>query len=142
MRSHPQSGFTLIELMVTIAIIGVLTGIAVAKYENTVRKTQEAASKANLGVIRSALSIYSGDHEGAYPTDDLTSLTQNRHYMAEIPPLHSSTLHADTKLVITETSVSDSGMWSYNNADTTDEWGGIHVGCTHQDSTDRVWSTF
>ena len=74
-RHKMTKGFTLIELMIVVAIIGILAAIAIPQFANLVAKSQEGRCKANLGTIRSALSIYYGDLEGNYPTDDLTQLT-------------------------------------------------------------------
>ncbi|MBI5555872.1 MAG: prepilin-type N-terminal cleavage/methylation domain-containing protein, partial [Elusimicrobia bacterium] len=62
-----KKGFTLVELMIVVAIIGILAGIAIPRYMNFVRRSREGATKGNLGAIRSALNIYYTDQEGIYP---------------------------------------------------------------------------
>ena len=67
-------GFTLIELMIVVAIIGILAAIAIPKFADLVTKSKEAAVKGSLGSIRSALSIYYSDTEGIFPaTASLTA---------------------------------------------------------------------
>src|SRR5580658_5411416 len=86
-------GFTLIELMIVVAIIAVLAAVALPKFADLIRKSKEGATKGNLGVIRAALDIYYGDMEGIYPQQLLTGpdvtpldpLTVNGKYMASIP---------------------------------------------------------
>lgn len=77
-----SKGFTLIELMIVVAIIGILAAVAIPKFANLIRQANEASCKGNLGAIRSALSIYYGSNEGIYPSS-MAALTPN--YMAEIP---------------------------------------------------------
>lgn len=60
-------GFTLIELMIVIAIIGILAGVAVPRYMNFLQRSKEGATKGNLGALRSALNIYYADTEFYYP---------------------------------------------------------------------------
>lgn len=66
-RSRKHLGFTLIELMITVTIIGILASIAIPKFSDMVRKSKEGALKGQLGGIRSALAIYYADVEGSYP---------------------------------------------------------------------------
>jgi prepilin-type N-terminal cleavage/methylation domain-containing protein len=64
---HQVRGMTLIELIIVAAIIGVLAGIAIPKFAQMIRKSQEAATLGQLGGVRSALTIYSADNERRYP---------------------------------------------------------------------------
>src|SRR5882672_3797943 len=88
-KSKMTQGFTLIELMIVVAIIGILAAIAIPQFANLVSKSQEGRTKANLGTIRSALSIYYGDTEGWYPavsaTTNLQALTTGGRYLQAVP---------------------------------------------------------
>ncbi len=65
---YEQKGFTLIELMIVVGIIGILAAIAIPKYYAMCEKANESTTKANGGAIRSAMAIYYGDREGVWPT--------------------------------------------------------------------------
>lgn len=63
-----RTGFTLVELMIVVAIIGILAGIAIPRYMNFLQRSKEGATKGNLGALRSAINIYYADMEFYYPT--------------------------------------------------------------------------
>ena len=58
----------MIELLIVIAIIGILIGIVVPAYNSSVRKANEAAAVATLNAIRVAETKYVIDHKGQYAT--------------------------------------------------------------------------
>ena len=135
------SGFTLIELMIVVAIIGILAAIAIPKFATLIRKSSEGASKGNLGALRSALSIYYGDLEGQYPTD-MTSLTISAKYLATIPVAKTPNYHPDSSAPVNHTAATVVGGWSYNNTVTDPNFGTVVVNCTHTDTKGSLWSTY
>lgn len=62
-----NSGFSLVELMIVIVIIGVLAAVAVPIYSNNVVKAKMSEADASLGSIRTQLRVYYGEN-GEYPT--------------------------------------------------------------------------
>src|SRR5690554_6330504 len=50
-----QKGFTLIELMIVVAIIGILAAVAIPQYQNYIAKTQVSRVMAETGAIRTAV---------------------------------------------------------------------------------------
>jgi prepilin-type N-terminal cleavage/methylation domain-containing protein len=53
-----KSGFTLIELVIIIVVLGILAAIAIPKYQDITSDAQEAAARGALGGLRSAVTIY------------------------------------------------------------------------------------
>jgi len=74
-------GFTLLELLVVMTIIGILASIAVPALIQMPRRAKEAVLKTNLRSIREALEQYLGD-KGQYPSD-LSQLSPK--YLKHIP---------------------------------------------------------
>ncbi len=135
-------GFTLIELMIVVAIIGILAAVAVPKFAILTRRSSEGTTKGNLGALRSAVSIYYGDNEGQYPTDDLASLIANYKYLASIPVSKTPAYHPDSTVVVTQTSPNDIGGWSYDNVMGDTNFGSVWVNCTHTDTKGVVWTSY
>ena len=53
-----QRGFTLIELVIIIAVLGIIAAVAIPKYVDMISDAKESACKGALGGLRSAVSIY------------------------------------------------------------------------------------
>ncbi|MGA3069081.1 MAG: prepilin-type N-terminal cleavage/methylation domain-containing protein [Terracidiphilus sp.] len=67
-----DAGFTLIELMIVMAIIGVLLVVAVPSYISAIRHAREAVLKEDLQVLRAAIDSYTMDKQKApQALDDL-----------------------------------------------------------------------
>ncbi|MDD5088378.1 MAG: prepilin-type N-terminal cleavage/methylation domain-containing protein [bacterium] len=67
MRRKRHRGFTLVELLIAIVIIGILCSMAVIRYMNLQDKSRVAAATFDLDLMRKLLAIYATDY-GAYPT--------------------------------------------------------------------------
>jgi general secretion pathway protein G len=67
-----EAGFTLMELMIVMMIIGVLTTLAIPSFVSAVRSAKEAVLKEDLRVMRSAIDSYTMDKQKAPQSlDDL-----------------------------------------------------------------------
>ena len=77
-------GFTLIEMMIVIAIIMILIGIAAGMYQRSVVRAKEATLRSDLSVMRQAIDHYTLDKEAAPQSlEDL--INPQSQYLREIP---------------------------------------------------------
>ena len=156
-KMNGQRGFTLIELMIVVAIIGILAAVAIPKFAEMLRKSKEGASKGSLTGMRSALTIYIGDNEGTVPlayTGGADSDTQSEaetqirlamvpRYLDNFPTGKLGTYHADNgKLDAIEvydgnrssntitTDLFTTNGWNYTSNGGSSIW----VNCTHTDT--------
>ncbi|MGB9465139.1 MAG: prepilin-type N-terminal cleavage/methylation domain-containing protein [Candidatus Acidiferrum sp.] len=77
-----SAGFTLIELMIVIAIIFILLGLAAGRYDMTVQRSREAVLKHDLQVLREAIDNFTLDKQAAPQSlEDL----HGAGYLREVP---------------------------------------------------------
>jgi len=65
-QSRSRSGFTLMELIIVVAVIGILATIALPALKDVPRRGAEAVLKSNLRIFRDVIDQYHGD-KGHYP---------------------------------------------------------------------------
>lgn len=82
MTKRANAGFTLVELMVVMAIIALLLSLALPRYFNHLESARETILKQDLVVMRDAIDKYHSDR-GRYP-DSLDELVSAR-YLRSVP---------------------------------------------------------
>ena len=102
--SSRNKGFTIIELMVVLTIIGILSSVGISLHRKAIIKAKEAVLKENLFQFREALEQYYAD-KSQYPPD-LETLVDDG-YMRRIP-IDPITRSVDTWEVIYEEPLDDS----------------------------------
>jgi prepilin-type N-terminal cleavage/methylation domain-containing protein len=82
MTTRRRPGFTLIELIVVLAIVALLLTIAAPRYLQSVERSRESALHSTLVVMRDAIDRFAADR-GRYP-DSLDELVETR-YLRHLP---------------------------------------------------------
>jgi len=95
MKRNPAKGFTILELLVVLAIIGVLSSIAVIQYSNAQAKSRDAKRISDIREIEKALNLYFVDNN-VFPIipeileitgeDELSQILESKFYISEVPP--------------------------------------------------------
>ena len=62
-----KRAFSLVELMIVVAILGILAAIALPTFQGHVSEAKQAAARENLHILRAAIEFYAAQHKGLPP---------------------------------------------------------------------------
>lgn len=97
-----EQGFTLLELMIVMVVIGLLAAIAIPSYTNNIRNAKEAVLKEDLHTMRTAIDSYTVDKQKG--PDSLEDLVQAGYLKAL--PVDPFTRRSDTWMPVQGSSMS------------------------------------
>jgi len=121
-------GFTLIEVLIVVVILGILAAIVIPQFSNASDAARESTTRALLQTLRVQLELYKSQHEGVYPRLDQlwNNLTEHTDALGNIdaagrfgpylrkPPTNQYT-HSTTVVAIGAGTANDG--WEYNEVD-------------------------
>lgn len=131
MNIKKQKGFTLLELLVVIGIIGILVAIGTISYSTAQKRSRDSKRRGDMQAINRALEQYNAQNQGTYPTN--TSCSGLTDYLAGPLPTDpktgaydlSNACAADGSVycVCAQLEVPDSGN-AYGRTDSSCNWTG------------------
>ena len=90
MKLQKKSGFTLVEIMIVVAIIGLLAAIAIPSFLNARTRSMASACKNNLRQLSGAVDQYALDHQNTAPTA-LSDICGSTLYIKQTPQCPGTT---------------------------------------------------
>jgi general secretion pathway protein G len=122
MRKH--EGFTLIELVVVVMILGILAAVAAPKLLGTSSTASENGLKETLGVVRDAVERYAAEHGGALPGlagTEAGFINDLKPYIRVFPKCPVAGNNAQVSVVTSASPLTTGGAqsWMYSNNDGT-----------------------
>ncbi|ENM5813268.1 TPA: pilin [Vibrio mimicus] len=119
-KNKLQKGFTLIELMIVVAIIGVLSAVAIPAYKNYVQKTEVASAAATVRGLLTNIDMYQQENGGTFPNNaNLVGGTSTMNSLGTITLLPVGTSGGTATFLFTEGSLKNSTssvQFSKNNS--------------------------
>ena len=69
MKAASRKGFTLIEILIVVIILGILAAIVIPQFTNASQDARNSSVASQLQTLRSAVELYKLQHGDSYPTD-------------------------------------------------------------------------
>lgn len=132
-----QKGFTLIELMIVIAIIGILAAIAIPQYQNYVTRAKYVENNTSIAPLKLAIAECLQDQQGSLAAcDTLAKLTAVTGYPSLPTPTNATVTLTGTTAAIKVAGNASVGScivtWTPTVTDNAVKWAGVTsgTGCT------------
>jgi prepilin-type N-terminal cleavage/methylation domain-containing protein len=113
LRAADEAGFTLVELLVVVLIIGVLAAVGIASFLNQRSKAQDSQAKVYTTTAAKALEVWHTDH-GTYVGATSTALNAIEPSLTQAPNLALGTLSSTTFRVAVDSTSGTSGGGTYS----------------------------
>lgn len=109
-----RSGFTLVELVVVILILGILAGVAAPKMFNTSSDANESSLKHSLSIVRDAIELYAAKNGGNVPElDQLVAVLEGNYIRGKFPKCPVGATPSDA--VASGTPSANGSGWLYDD---------------------------
>jgi len=82
-----KKAFTLVEILIVVAVLGILAAIVLPTVQGHITEAKEAAAKDNLRILRNTIEIYAAQHDGippGYPFDDPSQAPTHLSFMIRL----------------------------------------------------------
>jgi len=82
-----RRGFSLVELMIVVALIGILAAMVLPEFKGNTAEAKEVAAKNNLHILRAAIELYAAQHGGVppgYPNGDTSCQPSAFHFILQL----------------------------------------------------------
>ena len=154
-RTRRKGGFSLLELVIVVVIIGIISAIAIPRLSRGSACAADASLSGSLAVMRNAIDMYAAEHGGSYPAadtvaDQLTKYTSAAGavsatkdttyiygpYLRKVPPLPVGAKKGNTGIAAAD---GDGVGWIYSATP-----GDIAANCaaTEKDATGKKYSDY
>jgi general secretion pathway protein G len=115
-----QKGFTLVELVVVVMILGILAAVAAPKLLKTSSAASENGLKQSLAVVRDAIERYAAEHAGSLPGGATIKTDLEPYLRGTFPTCPVGAKNSDVKVTTTAGAIvggTGTECWHYNSAD-------------------------
>jgi general secretion pathway protein G len=139
-RVMKYRGFTLVELLIVVIILGILAAVVIPQFSDASTDTKVSSLSENLSIIRKQLAVYKTQHNDTFPTNFLDGMTKKTDpdgtvnatgkcgpYLQRIPP-NPFTI-GGTGNDVTNTAAAPSKAWYFDS--TTGEFKANDAGTTN-----------
>ena len=127
MSNRIRKGFTLVELLIVVVILGILAAVVVPQFTNATSDATAGNLRAQLTSIQNQIELYAARNNGTYPfptaagAANWNNLTTNGAYLKAAPvnPAYAGAIKTGIETVVGAAKGASGNAWVWNSADRT-----------------------